>query len=97
MPPSMFTLHNQLNGSHALVEAFKHYAPLGLRLCCIDEDGSIIGEDSYTIAYDHTLHEYMYYCEDVEEPMSASWYWLGGCNHTFQVTQAPTLPLQRLH
>ena len=90
MPPSMFTIHNQINGSHALVEAFKRYAPLGLRLRCI-------GEDGYTVAYDHTLNEYMYYCDDIEEPMSASWCWLGGCDHTFEVTQAPTLPLQRLH
>ena len=97
MPPSMFTIHNQINGSHALVEAFKRYAPLGLRLRCIEEDELITGEDSYTVAYDHTLNEYMYYCDDIEEPMSASWYWLGGCDHTFEVTQAPTLPLQRLH
>ena len=90
MPPSMFTIHKQINGSHALVEAFKRYAPLGLRL-------RYIGEDSYTVAYDHTLNKYMYYCDDIEEPMSASWYWLGGCDHTFKVTQAPTLPLQKLH
>ena len=90
MPPSMFTVSNQINGSHALVEAFKRYAPLGLRLHCIDEDG-------FALAYDHTLNEYMYYAEDVEEPMSASWYWLSGSGHIFQVTQAPTLPLQRLH
>lgn len=75
---------------NALVEAFKRYAPLGLRLHCIDEDG-------YALAYDYTLNEYMYYCGGIEEPMSASWYWLGGCRNTFKVTQAPTLPLQRLH
>lgn len=90
MPPSMFTVSNQINGSHALVEAFKRYAPLGLRLCCLDDD-------EYDIAYDHTLHEYMYYCDDIEEPMSASWYWLGNNTEIFEVTQAPTLPLQRLH
>lgn len=90
MPPSIFTIHNQINGSHALVEAFKRYAPLGLLLRCIDED-------EYTIAYNHALNEYMYYAEDIEEPMSASWYWLGKSSHTFEVTHAPTLPLQRLH
>lgn len=90
MPPSIFTIHNQINGSHALVEAFKRYAPLGLRLHCIDEDG-------YTIAYDHTLNEYMYYSRDVEEIMAASWDWLSAYYNTFKVTQAPTLPLQRLH
>lgn len=94
MPPSMFTLHNQLNGSDSLVEAFKIYAPLGLCLRCIEADE---GVDEYTIAYDHTLHEYMYYCDDIEEPMSASWYWLGNNTEIFEVTQAPTLPLQRLH
>lgn len=90
MPPSMFTIHNQINGSHSLVEAFKRYAPLGLRLRYIDEYG-------YNIAYDNTLHEYMYYYEDIEEPMSDSWYCLGECINTFEVTQAPTLSLQRLH
>jgi len=94
MSPSIFTVHTQLNGSHDLVEAFKIYATLGLRLRCIESDEGVY---EYTIAYDHTLHEYMYYCEDVEEPMSASWYWLGNNNETFKVTQAPTLPLQRLH
>lgn len=94
MLPSMFTVHNQINGSHALVEAFKRYAPLGLRLHCIESDD--LG-DEYDIAYDHTLYEYMYYCDDIEEPMSVSWCWLGGCDHIFKVTQAPTLPLQKLH
>ena len=94
MSPSIFTVHTQLNGSHDLVEAFKIYAPLGLHLRCIESDEIV---DYYTIAYDHTLHEYMYYCEDIEEPMSASWRWLGSNNETFKVTQAPTLPLQRLH
>lgn len=94
MPPSMFTLHNQLNGSDSLVEAFKRYAPLGLRLRCIESDDLVNG---YSIAYDDTLHEYMYYCEDIEEPMSAAWYWLGNNSEIFEVTQAPTLPLQRLH
>ena len=89
MPPSMFTIHNQINGSHALVEAFKRYAPLGLRLRYLDYD-------EYDIAYDHTLHEYMYYCDDIEEPMSASWHWLSSNAHIFEVIQAPTLPLQRL-
>lgn len=90
MPPSMFTVSNQINGSHALVEAFKRYAPLGLHLRCTDEDG-------YTIAYDHTLNEFMYYSIDVEELMAASWDWLSAQYNTFEVTQAPTLPLQRLH
>lgn len=90
MPPSMFTVSNQINGSHALVEAFKRYAPLGLHLRYLDDV-------EYDIAYDHTLHEYMYYCYDIEEPMSASWYWLSNNARIFEVTQAPTLPLQKLH
>lgn len=92
MPPSIFTVHHKLNGSDALVEAFKRYAPLGLRLYYIDR-----WDDNYTIAYDHTLHEYMYYCEDITEPMSASWCWLADHNSIFEVTQAPTRSLQRLH
>lgn len=94
MPPSMFTIHRQLHGSDSLVEAFKRYAPLGLSLRCVEEDEHY---DSYNIAYDHTLKEYMYYCEDTIEPMSASWCWLGKDSGIFEVTQAPTLSLQRLH
>lgn len=94
MPPSTFTVHRQLHGSDSLVEAFKRYAPLGLSLRYVEEDEY---DDSYIVAYDHTLHEYMYYCDDIEEPMSASWCWLGEGSEIFEVTQAPTLPLQRLH
>lgn len=94
MLPSIFTISNQINGSYALVEAFKRYAPLGLSLRCVEEEGYY---DSYIVAYDHTLKEYMYYCRDTIEPMSASWCWLGEGSEIFEVTQAPTLPLQRLH
>lgn len=94
MSPSIFTVHRQFQGSDTLVEAFKRYAPLGLCLRCVEEDEY---DDAYDIAYDHTLHEYMYYCGDVTEPMSASWCWLGNHDHIFEVTQAPTLSLQRLH
>ena len=94
MPPSTFTVHRQLHGSDSLVEAFKRYAPLGLSLRCVEEDEYY---DSYNLAYDHTLYEYMYYCDDIEEPMSASWCWLGKDSGIFEVTQAPTLSLQRLH
>lgn len=94
MLPSTFTVHRQLHGSDALVEAFKRYAPLGLSLRCVEEDGYY---DSYIVAYDHTLKEYMYYCGDTIEPMSASWCWLGKDSEIFEVTQAPTIPLQRLH
>ena len=94
MLPSIFTVHRQLHGSDSLVEAFKRYAPLGLSLCCVEED---MYDDLYNIAYDHTLKEYMYYCGDTIEPMSASWCWLGKDSEIFEVTQAPTLSLQRLH
>lgn len=94
MPPSIFTVHRQLHGSGSLVEAFKHYAPLGLSLRCLEEEGY---HDSYNLAYDHTLKEYMYYCGDTIEPMSASWCWLRKDSGIFEVTQAPTLLLQRLH
>lgn len=94
MLPSTFTVHRQFHGSDSLVEAFKRYAPLGLSLRCVEEDEY---SDSYNIAYDHTLHEYMYYCDDIEEPMLASWCWLGEDSGIFEVTQAPTLSLQRLH
>ena len=89
MPPSMFTVYNQINGSNALVEAFKRYAPLGLRLHCTEEN--------YSIAYDHTLKDYMYYSRYTTEPMTASWRWLGSCNEIFEVTRTPTLALQKLH
>ena len=94
MLPSTFTVHRQLHGSDSLVEAFKRYAPLGLSLRCVEDDGY---DDSYDIAYDHTLKEYMYYCGDTIEPMSAAWCWLGKDSEIFEVTQAPTLSLQRLH
>lgn len=89
MPPSMFTIHSQFHGSDALVEAFKRYAPLELRLHCTEEN--------YSIAYDHTLKDYMYYSRYSTEPMTASWRWLGTYNETFEVTRTPTLTLQRLH
>ena len=94
MSPSIFTVHTQLNGSHDLVETFKIYAPLGLRLRCIEANDVTY---EYTIAYDHTLHEYMYYCKDITKPMRASWRWLGTYNSIFKVTHTPTLPLQKLH
>lgn len=94
MPPSMFTVHRQLHGSDSLVEAFKRYAPLGLSLRCVEGEGYY---DSYGVAYDHTLHKYMYYYGDIIEPMAASWSWLSQDSGIFEVTQAPTLPLQKLH
>ncbi len=89
MPPSMFTVHSKFHGSDALVEAFKRYAPLGLCLHCTEEN--------YTIGYDHTLKDYMYYTETATEPMTASWRWLGTHNDIFEVTHTPTLTLQKLH
>ena len=89
MSPSILTLHSKFHGSDALVEAFKRCAPLGLRLHCT--------EDNYTIGYDHTLKDYMYYGRGATEPMTASWRWLGTHNDIFEVTRIPTLALQKLH
>lgn len=89
MPPSMFTVHSQFHGSDALVEAFKHYAPLGLRLRCTAEN--------YSIGYDHTLKGYKYYGRSAPEPMTASWRWLGTHDDIFEVTRTPALTLQKLH